>query len=94
MQGYLTVSVNEVKPMNMAGTAVNAHHWVVKDAPAFKEEPFMTSKEDFVSRINFALSYVTFPGRPVQEIMGSWAKLNKELTEDEDFGLVIEKSGF
>ncbi len=94
MQGYLTVSVNEVKPMNMAGTAVNAHHWVVKDAPAFKEEPFMTSKEDFVSRINFALSYVTFPGMPVQEIMGSWAKLNKELTEDEDFGRVIEKSGF
>jgi hypothetical protein len=94
MQGYLTVAVNETKPMTVSGVAVKAHHWVVKDAPAFKEEPFMTSEEDFISRINFALSYINFPGEPIREIMGSWAKLNKELTEDEDFGRVIERSGF
>lgn len=94
MQGYLPVAINEVKPSNAGGLSVKAHHWVVKDAPAFKEEPFMTSEEDFISRINFALSYVSFPGEPTQEIMGSWAKLNKDLLEDEDFGRVIDKSGF
>jgi Domain of Unknown Function with PDB structure (DUF3857)/Transglutaminase-like superfamily len=94
MQGYLQVAISETKPLNISGVAVKGHHWVVKDAPAFKEEPFMTSEEDFISRINFALSYINFPGQPMQEIMGSWAKLNKELTEDEDFGRVIERSGF
>lgn len=94
MQGYLSVAINEVKSTNAGGLAARAHHWVVKDAPAFKEEPFMTSDEDFISRINFALAYVTFPGQPSQEIMGSWAKLNKDLLEDEDFGRVIDKSGF
>lgn len=94
MQGYLQVAISETKPMNVGGVAANAHHWVVKDAPAFKEEPFMTSDEDFISRINFALAYINFPGEPTQEIMGSWAKLNKELTEDDGFGRVIEKSGF
>jgi hypothetical protein len=94
MQGYIQVATYETKPMNVGGVAVKGHHWVVKDAPAFKEEPFMTSEEDFISRINFALSYINFPGEPMQEIMGSWAKLNKELTEDEDFGRVIERSGF
>jgi hypothetical protein len=94
MQGYLQVAINETKPMNVGGVEVKAHHWVVKDAPAFKEEPFMTSDEDFISRINFALAYINFPGEPTQEIMGSWAKLNKELTEDTDFGRVIERSGF
>lgn len=94
MQGYLTVAVNEVKDMTVGGVEVKAHHWAVKDAPAFKEEPFMTSEEDFISRINFALASINFPGQPTQEIMESWAKLNKELTEDNDFGKVIEKSGF
>ncbi len=54
----------------------------------------MTSEEDFISRMNFALAYINYPGQPTQEIMGSWAKLNKELTEDNDFGRVIERSGF
>lgn len=94
MQGYLTVTVNETKDMNVGGVEVLAHHWVIKDAPAFKEEPFMTSEEDFISRMNFALAYINYPGQPTQEIMGSWAKLNKELTEDNDFGRVIERSGF
>ncbi|TXH28684.1 MAG: DUF3857 domain-containing protein, partial [Cyclobacteriaceae bacterium] len=94
MQGYLTVAVNETKDTYVDGVDVIAHHWVVKNAPAFKEEPFMTSEEDFISRINFALAYINFPGRPTQEIMGSWAKLNKVLTEDDDFGRVIERSGF
>ncbi|HRG08244.1 MAG TPA: DUF3857 domain-containing protein [Cyclobacteriaceae bacterium] len=94
MQGYLQVAISETKPMTVGGVAVKAHHWAVKDAPAFKEEPFMTSDEDFISRINFALAYINFPGEPTQEIMGSWAKLNKELTEDDGFGRVIEKSGF
>lgn len=94
MQGYVQVATYEVKDKMSGSYKVKAHHWIVQDAPAFKEEPYMTTEEDFVSRMNFALSFVSFPGQPIQEVMGSWAKLNKELTEAEDFGKVIDKSGF
>ncbi|MBX2913658.1 MAG: DUF3857 domain-containing protein [Cyclobacteriaceae bacterium] len=94
MQGYLAVVVNEVKPTNAGTLGAQAHHWIVKDAPAFKEEPFMTSQQNFISRINFALSHVTFPGSPSREIMGSWEKLNKDLLIAQGFGNVIDKSGF
>ncbi|MBN8576137.1 MAG: DUF3857 domain-containing protein [Cytophagales bacterium] len=94
MQGYLSVSTNESKDLNVNGVQVKGHHWIVKDAPAFREEPYMTSEDNYISRINFALSYVAFPGQPTREIMGSWSKLNDDLLKDEDFGRVIDRSGF
>ena len=94
MQGYVPVNNYEVVPKNAADFQVNAHHWVVKNVPAFKEEPFMTSSQDYVSKINFALSHVSFPRQPVQEVMGSWKKLNDLLVDEEDFGGIIRSSSF
>jgi hypothetical protein len=94
LQGYVPMTGYEVKDKSSADFNTKAHHWIVKDVPAFKAEPFMTSEDDYVSKINFALSYVQFPGQPTQEIMGSWEKLNKTLIESEYFGTVIERSGF
>ncbi len=93
MQGYLT-SDYDVNPQNGADFMVNAHHWKMKDVPAFKEEPFMTCERDYISKVKFALSYINFPNRPVVEVMGSWAKLNTNLLESDDFGKVIRGSGF
>jgi hypothetical protein len=94
MQGYLAVSNYEVKRNTVSGLEAKAHHWTILDVPAFKEEPYMTSKEDYVSKINFALAYVTFPGQQTQEVMGSWSKLNERLLEDTEFGGVIKGSNF
>ena len=94
MQGYVAVSSYDVKSMSSPGYNSQGHHYVSKNVPAFKEEPHMTSENDYVSKINFALSHINFPNQPVQEIMGSWAKLNKILMEDEDFHGVIKGSGF
>lgn len=94
MQGYVPVSSFEVKPMNVPGYRADGHHYISKNVPAFKEEPHMTSESDYVSKLQFALSHINFPGQPVQEIMGSWQKLNTLLLEDEDFYGVIKGSAF
>lgn len=94
MQGYLTVSDYEVKSQNMAGYVANIHRWRVKNAPAFIREPYMTSEQDYISKINFAISHINVPGQPVREIMGSWTKLNDVLLESESFGGAIKGSGF
>jgi hypothetical protein len=94
MQGYLTVNNYTVKPTTVSGLDTKAHHWTMTDVPAFKEEPYMTSTQDYVSKIKFALSHVSFPGEPVREIMGSWEKLNKDLLEDTEFGGVIKGGNF
>jgi hypothetical protein len=89
MQGYISAEY-EMKPK----AGVEAHHWTCKDVPAFKVEPYMTSEEDYISKVNFALARVSFPGHPTQEIMASWEKLNKDLSEDSGFAGVITGSGY
>jgi len=94
MQGYLTPTSFEVTSKSQSGYSDNAHHWIMKDVPAFKEEPFMTSEDDYVSKINFALAYINFPGTPSREIMGSWDKLRATMLESDAFGKAITGSNF
>lgn len=94
MQGYLNITSYTTKNQQKPDYAEKEHHWILQDIPAFKEEPFMTSEQDYVSKINFALAYINFTGQPSQEIMGSWEKLAEKLLESESFGRVISSSGF
>lgn len=94
MQGYITPTSYEVKNIQRTDYIDKGHHWIIKNVPAFKEEPFMTSENDYLSKINFALAYINFPGQPTQEVMGSWQKLNNGLLISEAFGKIITGNGF
>lgn len=94
MQGYLPVTNYEIKDKQMSGYQAKGHHWLMLDVPAFKEEPYITTEDDYVSKINFALSHINFPNQPVSEIMGSWIKLNTDLLENESFGKVVSGNNY
>jgi hypothetical protein len=94
MQGYIAPTSYEVKNKSVGGFNTKAHHWISKDVPAFKAEPFMTSEDDYVSKINLALARINFPGEIPREIMGTWSKYNAELLESEGFGRAVTGSGF
>jgi hypothetical protein len=94
MQGYVPATKYDVQNRAQSGYSEKLHHWVITHVPAFKEEPFMTSEDDYVSKMNFALAYINFPGQPSQEIMGTWEKLVANLKESEYFGKVITGSNY
>lgn len=94
MQGYVQLSSYSADATTYYNLPVKAHHYTTKDVPAFKPEPFMTSEEDYISKINFALAHYQFPGGYLQEVMSSWEKLNVQLLDDENFGKIIKGSGF
>jgi virulence-associated protein VapD len=71
-----------------------AYRWVAQDVPGFKEEPFMTTAADYLSKINFELAYVKFPDEPMQPMMGTWADLNRSFLESANFGAAIKGSMF
>jgi hypothetical protein len=54
----------------------SSDRWVAQNVPAFKEEPYMTSKTDFISKINFELSFTKFPNGNMKNYMGSWEDIN------------------
>lgn len=58
--------------------------WVAKDVPAFKEEPFLTTYKDYISKINFELAFTSFPRQPVKTYMGTWDDIAKKYAEGLD----------
>jgi len=68
----------------------------MKDLPAFKDEEFITSEEDYIASINFQLSKIHFPGGGNKEFMSSWPALCDEYLKNDNFGKYIknvEKEG-
>jgi hypothetical protein len=71
---------------------VVTHRWVMKNVPALKEEPFTTSVENYMARIEFQLSGYSFPGQPGKDIMGNWVSVSEELLKEEDFGSDLDNN--
>ncbi|MCU0382640.1 MAG: DUF3857 and transglutaminase domain-containing protein [Cyclobacteriaceae bacterium] len=93
-QGYITPTSYEPKQKTQGSYFETVHHWIYKKVPAFKPEPYMTTLNDYITKINFALAFVNFPGEPQREVMGSWEKLIANLKESEGFSKAIKGSGF
>jgi hypothetical protein len=71
---------------------ISNHRWVMKNVPALKEEPYTTSIENHIAKIEFRLSTLRFPDRPPIDVMGNWTKVGESLMDDEDFGLQLGRS--
>lgn len=72
----------------------NLNRWVMKDVPAFKAEPFITTPNDYISKINFELATIQYPNGQIERYMGSWEDINNEYLESENFGKEVTGNGF
>ena len=63
----------------------NRQRWAVKDAPAVREEPYITTVNDYKTRIDLQLA--GYAGRTVgtKKIIQTWESLLEDLLELEDF---------
>lgn len=71
----------------------NFEHFVIRNVPAFREEPFMDSKYNYVPSVEYEVK--AFIYRTVYEDYSmSWASLDKTLLEDDRFGKQIRRSAY
>jgi hypothetical protein len=63
----------------------------MKDVPAMKDEPYMSSPRDFMQRISFKLIDFT-SGSTYISFIRTWPKTIQMLMEDEDFGDQLKKN--
>lgn len=68
--------------------------FVAENMPALKDEPFISSLDDYRPSIDFELRSTDFPGHFFVDYTGSWPKIISSLLEDENFGRYIEKTSF
>lgn len=73
-------------------TGINEGTWyIMRNIKGLKDEPYSSGRIDYLQRIDFQLSNINAPGY-YEEIRTTWAKIIKELQEDEDFGLALKKN--
>lgn len=60
--------------------------FVMENAPAMKEEAYITTMNDYRARIRFQLAEIGHSSGYVEKVMGDWRKLQKDITESTQFG--------
>lgn len=68
------------------------HLYIMKDVPAFKNEEFITSINDYIIKLDFQLAKINYPSGASVGILTTWEDMNKELLKNEDFGKYANKS--
>lgn len=98
-KGYLSFDVNELnhssgsfKNGNTFG--IDKYRFVIKDAPAFKKEPFTTSSKNYMSAVEFEIAGTKNSYGVYKDLTGNWDKINKSLMESERFGQQLKAGGF
>lgn len=93
----LTTNTNELEKdclkMNNGASAGCANSiYVMKDIPAFIEEDYMTTKSNYLARIEYELE--TFQGMDgtIKHYTKTWEDVDKELKTEKDIGRQLRKS--
>ncbi len=68
------------------------HTFVMKDIPAFLDESYITSKEDYLMQLDFQLSKITYPSGTHRDIITTWPNLNQAMLKHQSFGKYIKSS--
>lgn len=68
------------------------HEYVMKDIPAFNDEEYISSIDDYIMKIKFQLSKVTGTDGFSQKIMTTWPEMIKDLLKDDEFSKYANKS--
>jgi len=69
-----------------ARATITESKWVAKDIPSVKDEPFLRTIDNCISKIDFQLKEIRIPGQPVNNKYNSWQKVCDVLRKNEYFG--------
>ncbi len=64
---------------------------IMKEVPAFREEPYVSCEEDYLEKVSFNLNGYYSATQRIN-LIATWPKMVKELMEDEDFGYQLKKN--
>ena len=100
-QGNLTYDVYETNYDTDSAPAVTDKTWVskrttwaVKNAAPLKDESFISSKENYLSKLNFQFYAYQLPGDIYRQIGNTYGRYNKQLMEETSLGGMMAEGTF
>ncbi|MEL7361549.1 MAG: DUF3857 domain-containing protein [Bacteroidota bacterium] len=91
-QGTLPFDVQTDERVNRFGIDAIKYRWVRTDVPALREEPFVTTLEDYIHKIEFQLAEYSVPGYGVEKVLDTWETLADDLDGLPSFGGALRSS--
>ncbi len=97
-KGYLSFDINTHEYSNGSidkrSYSIDNYRFVIKDAPAFKKEPYTTTSSNYKAAIEFEIAGTKDFNGLYTNYTGNWEKINKTLLESENFGMQLKTGGF
>ncbi len=66
--------------------------WIARNIPAFVVEKYITTRKDYMTRIDFELASVQYPNQIIENYSMTWDGVYKKLLNSSDFGLKVTPS--
>ncbi|PYF76624.1 DUF3858 domain-containing protein [Pedobacter nutrimenti] len=90
---YIPSTGTSTSAGNIQATALEVKY-AAENVPAIKKEAFITTVEDYISKIEYELTATQYPGSMYKDFSSSWPKIVKELTEEDKFGKFLSRNGY
>lgn len=68
------------------------YNFIMKDQPAFKDEVFITSKNDYITKLDWQLTGIYYPTGGSKEFMSTWPEVSNELLKFDTFGKFVQSA--
>lgn len=95
--GYLPLYIKNSEKVfsNYDQADATKYRYVVKDAPAFKNENYITCNEDYISKVEFGIiSYFNHSTGKNVKFSHTWGDIARTMNNDGNFGGKFKKTGF
>lgn len=92
-ESYFIPSTNTSNAGTLNASATR-NQYFAENIPAIKNESYITTLEDYVSKIGFELASTNFPQSGFKDFSSSWPKILTELMDAEKFGGFIKKTNY
>lgn len=90
-RGVLNFHIQEEKDGVTPTGGSRIFRFVMRDVPALREEPYMTTPENFRARLEYQLASYYDPGFGVRRFLQTWDEVAKQLMENDAFGRQIDR---
>jgi len=88
--GY-TTNTKELWIKKDNDTIGNKYTWAVKNVPSFSDEPYMTSKDDYIQGMQFILTGIKITAHgQLRDVEDSWYMIDLGLLNDPDYGVQLD----
>ncbi|MCF8364238.1 MAG: DUF3857 domain-containing protein [Bacteroidales bacterium] len=72
----------------------NIFDYVATNIPAFPMEAYLTTAQNYISKVDFELAWTKFPNQSEHHYTTSWDKINHNLLTNSDFGMQLKRERF